>query len=198
MKKLLFVFTLFFFYQLSYAQLSYGINGGINASMIKFSNDRYETSPKFGMHLGVFGSYPLNEKIALRPELYFSTEGNKWNTKNSVGDVKLNQIRIPILFTYQVNDKLFIEAGPQYHLLLSISQKTNDEERVDLKYLYKSGVIGFGVGASYSIDELLQGLSVGLRYNGDLSPINSSNVGGGDLYTKLIQLNLSYQIGTTK
>lgn len=196
MKNLLLVVALFFLCQISYAQYSYGVKGGLNISILSFSHQKYDVSPKIGINLGAFGSYVLDEKISIRPEIYFSTEGNNWKTKNSVGIVKLNQLRIPILLNYQINERIFLEIGPQYNLLLSISQKKNEEEYENVKQYYKTGVLGFGIGARYSVDNLLEGLSVGVRYNGDFGQINDVEVGGNSLYNRVIQLNLSYVINT--
>lgn len=180
---------------LSLAQISYGVKGGLNISAISFSNESYETSPRVGFHLGGFGNYSLNEQLSLQAELFYSGEGNKWEFQNGTeGIIRQNQLRIPILVKFKIGDKLFLEAGPQYTILLSITQSIDNGDFDDIKSFYKSGNLGYALGASYDLENLLPGLAAGLRYNGGFGQITKSSVDGGELRNSVIQVNVFYTL----
>lgn len=193
MKRTILLLAFCFLSHLLAAQFSFGIKGGANVASIAFSNSDYDTKPTIGFHLGAFGVYELAENMAIRPELYFSTEGNNWTFRSGEeGRIRSNLIRIPVLFQYRVTEKLVLEAGPQYNLLLSIRQSINEGEFEDIQEFYKPGVLGYAIGASYDLATLLQGLSAGIRYNGDFSSMNDISVGGETLNNSVIQLSFAY------
>ncbi|WP_026954795.1 porin family protein [Algoriphagus vanfongensis] len=196
-----FAITIFLFlalaFQASQAQITYGIKGGLNYSSTTFTNDSYKTKGVFGVHIGGFGAYQIQDKLVLHSELLFSTEGNDWEYlvgNQNTGIMKMSLIRLPILLKYQLADNLYVEAGPQLSFLLSISQSIDDGEYVDLKYLYDKVFFGYGLGLSYDLKQVSDLLTVGLRYSGNFSYINNSDVGGEDVSSKLAQLTVGYRL----
>lgn len=179
----------------SMAQISYGVKGGLNVASLSFVNESYSSSPKIGFHLGGFGHYSINEQLGVQAEVFFSTEGSNWEfVGGSEGAIRHNQLRIPILVRYKIGEKLFLEAGPQYSFLLSLSQSVNPDDFEDFSSLYKSGLFGYALGASYDLENLLPGLAAGIRYNGAFSPINSEPVDAINIGSNVFQLNIFYTI----
>ena len=126
-----------------------------------------------------------------------------------------SNLNIPILGRYQVNENLFLEAGPYFNLLLSIKEEfgSDPEPNVttielnrsvavlnnnseDISEFYKTGTFGVIVGASYKLDSLVEGLEAGLRYGLDLSAMNKTEVGGGDLKARNLFFTFAYNFST--
>jgi len=179
----------------SMGQVSYGIKGGLNVASLSFSNDTYTTSQRIGYLFGAFGNYSLAESLSLQAELLYSSEGNNWNFQNDAeGVIRHNQLRIPVLVKYKIGEKLFIEAGPQYSFLLSIDQSIDNGDFDDISDFYKSGLLGYAIGASYDLGSLLSGLAAGIRYNGAFGRINSAPVDAIDVNSQVLQLAVSYTL----
>jgi len=172
--------------------INFGAKVGANLSSISFSDSDYSTSSKVGFHIGGFVNYAFDEKLALQPELFYTTGGNTWTVSSTDGEVKTTEIAIPILVQYQVAENIHVEAGPQYNFLLSIEQAINDGDFDDIKEFYKSGYLGLALGAGYNLETLLPGLKAGLRYTFGLSEINDEEVGAGDLKASALQLSFQY------
>lgn len=196
MKRALLIICISFTTSSLFAQAGFGLKAGVNYSHLQFSKKSYSTSAVLGFHVGAFYNHPLTTKAALQGEVQFSTEGNKWTSGsgNTTGVIDETQIRIPLLLQYNVAENIYIEAGPQYSLLLSIKQTIEDEEKEDISEAYKTGTFGYALGAGYIFKGNLTGLRAGLRYNGDFSKINSDDVGGSDLKNSLIQLTFMYSL----
>lgn len=192
MKRTLLIICISFLISPLFAQTDFGLKAGANFSNLNFSNKKYSTSFILGVHAGAFYNYNIAEKAAIQGELLFSTEGNKWKTTSTTARVNETQVRIPILLQYHLAENIYAEAGPQYSLLLAISQTRDGEEKENIKEYYKTGTFGFGIGAGYMFTGNLEGLRAGLRYNGDFSKINSEDVGGNDLKNRVIQLSFMY------
>ncbi len=195
-KKLLLIlgFTISGFTFLNAQSVKYGAKAGVNIANISFSTETYKDKPIIGIHIGGFGNYAINDKLAVQTELLFSTEGNKWDGGLGYnGKTKLTQIRIPILIQYILINNLSLEGGLQYGLLLSAKQTSSIDNQVDIKEYYKSGNLGYAIGVGYDLSDLVTGLKAGLRYNGDFSKLNNADdLGGGDLKNSVIQISFSY------
>ena len=190
---------------------TYGAKAGVNIPTLKISDDSSKSI--LGVHLGVFGNYAINEKFAIQPELFFSTSGSKYtyNLSNTVGDIntgmrasaamevddkiKASHISLPVMLQYKITNGLYIEAGPQYNLLLSIKEDYDGGGYEDIKEAYKSGTFGLGVGVGYDLATLAAGLKIGLRYTADLSDMNKDELVGGNLKSSMFQVSLAYAFG---
>ncbi len=177
-----------------FSQSGFGLKAGANFSHLKFSNKDYTTSTVVGIHAGLFYKIGFNKKAAVQPEIYYSSEGNKWKAGSTIGKINESQVRIPVLFQYYITDRVYAEAGPQYSILISIKQSRNGGEKEDLRDLYKLGTAGYAFGAGYKFPGNLSGLRAGIRFNGDFSRINNEDVGGNDLRNSLLQLTFMYSL----
>ena len=177
-----------------FSQSGFGVKAGANFSQLKFSNKAYTTSTIVGIHAGLFYKIGFSKKAAVQPEIYYSSEGNKWKASSTTGEISESQVRIPLLFQYYITESVYVEAGPQYSLLISIKQSRNGGEKEDIRDFYKPGAAGYAFGAGYRFPGNLSGLRAGIRFNGDFSRINNEDVGGNDLKNSLLQLTLMYSL----
>lgn len=137
MKKLLFInFLLLSVYVLSQQKTKYGINAGLNISSFSGS-DNEGFSSKLGFHVGGFLLNPISEKISVDTELNYSQLGASFETSlpyfnessNIVfsGKVKIDYLRLPILFNYHATTNFGLAIGPELGFLLS-NKMTYDQE----------------------------------------------------------------------
>ncbi|WP_264534892.1 porin family protein [Flavobacterium sp. N1736] len=144
----------------------FGVKGGLN--LTNFSGD-VDTESLVGFQVGGFAEIKIIERLAIQPELLFSTQGAKYNYIGSNdGDLKLNYINVPVLAKFYITKQFTVEAGPQIGFLVSAK-----DEGDDVKDFYKSTDFGFNFGAGYNFTD---NLSLGLRYTVGLSGV----VDGGD------------------
>ncbi|WP_291141996.1 porin family protein [Flavobacterium sp. UBA7680] len=132
----------------------FGVKGGLNLSTL--GGDASGVSSLVGFHVGGFAEIKIIDKLAIQPELLFSTQGAKEKFFGESYNTNLNYINVPVLAKYFITDQFTVEAGPQIGFL--VSAKTDGE---DVKDLYKSIDAGFNIGAGYNFTE---NLSVNLRY----------------------------------
>jgi len=155
MKKSILPFLLISICTLANAQVTnqFGVKGGINVS--RFSKYYNEASFKPGVNLGGYTRLEIKDNIHVRPELYFSSQGQK-NLGKYQGAVtrdtkkNINALNIPVLFEW--GRELAIQVGPQLGVLMSGREKgTEDSQKVDRSLTYNMNsldlaiVIGFGV-----------------------------------------------------
>ncbi|CAM3392098.1 porin family protein [Aequorivita lipolytica] len=193
MKKLL-LFTavvLFAFTTAQSQELRIGFKAGVNFASIggDFTDD-YDGRTSF--HIGGLVEIPISEKFAVQPELLYSSQGATSEYSDSFGGVtftveeklKLDYINIPIMAKYYIIDGLAVEAGPQFGILVSAKgeyeasgggDSESDEE--DLKDVYNTLDIGFGLGGSYRLNN---GVFFSARYVIGLSDVTNEDDFEGD------------------
>ena len=124
MKKIMvviFVLFLMFIGTVSAEGLGFGVKGGFN--MAKFSGedasfDDMNPKSKLGVTIGGFATYPLGDKLTLRPEVLFTQKGGKYKESDEKITYKMNWLDIPILAVYQVADAIDVFVGPFIDLYL--------------------------------------------------------------------------------
>jgi hypothetical protein len=81
-----------------------------------------------GYHVGGFLELPLGGRLGLQPEVLFNQYETRVDTSlkdlspinfSNYKDVKLNYLSIPILLNYKLGNVLYLQAGPQFGVLLS-------------------------------------------------------------------------------
>ena len=113
-------------------------------------------------------------------------------------NARINQsyIDVPVLFKVKA-DGLFFEAGPQVGFLAS-AKYTEDGMSASVKDDLKKVDFGYAAGLGY---QAASGPMVGLRYNGGLTKIGSSQTYGnvtieaGKVYNSAFQLYVGYLFG---
>ena len=206
-------------------ELRWGIKGGINFANLRgdktityyYKGGKQIAIPgsnkgKVGFHIGAFAEYPINEKLTFQPELLISTQGAEFEnnsyeenraysskaTKNMVSKVNLTYLEVPIMFKYNVVEKLNVEFGLQIGFLIGAENNivytiTNDVSRdiysldIDAKKM-KSVDFGLNFGASYDITE---NIFVQARYNLGLTNVNVLNMSSLD--GNVFQISVGYK-----
>lgn len=175
--------TLSFFGKIN-AQERFGVFGGITYSAF---SDGFLTKvyggTNVGMQIGALYELPLNKKIAFRPKVVFSQQGDR--TPNSGRrypnfelidvDYKLDYLNFPLDFKFW--NKIYVIAGPQIGFLIS---KEYGKVYVGEP---KGTDIGLNLGTGFTVNKLFfefgfyQGLSDVNTYYSNLtkSTINTRN-----------------------
>ncbi len=150
--------------------IKYGVKVGVNFS--NMSSDM-TFDPAFSMGTGFqFGalvnfhwgqrtasSLPGTGLFGLQPELLYSNQV----IKSDGGNIKLNYIKVPVMFKVYPLSALSVEFGPEFSYLISASPKSLAVNGATVKVGDCTGFnMGAGVGASY---EFKMGLLVGARYS---------------------------------
>jgi len=192
MKKLLVVvFVLITF--TSYAQLQVGLKAGVNVSNFTGGDfNNIETKSLVGFHGGSFLRW-MFDKLALQPELLFSTQGAKLDSAGMEKDYKVNYLNIPIMLQYEMNGGFYLEAGPQFGFKLDedVPDNTTAED-----FANSSDVaIALGLGYHTKI-----GLGIGARYNVGVSKVGNFEAGNinPDFKNGVLQFSLFYTILNNK
>ena len=124
--KLLTVLACVLFAQVSMAQFTLGIKGGVN--LTKIEGKAMSEEFRSGYHVGGFLELPLGGRLGLQPEVLFNQYETRVDTSlkdlspinfSNYKDVKLNYLSIPILLNYKLGNVLYLQAGPQFGVLLS-------------------------------------------------------------------------------
>ncbi|MDN3672166.1 porin family protein [Flavobacterium branchiarum] len=149
-------------------ETKFGVKGGLNVTNFAGGN-YYDAKSLVGFHVGGFAEIKIIKRLAIQPELLFSTQGAKMKFPGeSDFNSKLNYLNVPVLAKFFVTKEFTVEAGPQIGFLLSAKQ---DGENA--KDLYKTTDLGFNFGAGYSFTE---NVFVNIRYTVGVSNVGDYNV----------------------
>ncbi|SHL23921.1 porin family protein [Hymenobacter psychrotolerans] len=175
----------------------FGLKAG--ATLANFRGDDIEdTKSIYGYHAGFAANLGITEHLSLQPELLYSQKGTKLEEDNVKLVQRLHYIDIPLLVKYNFGGA-FVEAGPQFGLLVSYSSKLKDDnDELDLSDLeynpYTPSDVGFVVGAGY---QLGNGLTAGVRYNGGLSRIAAPDYNNKlKVHNSAFQVQIGYMFGS--
>lgn len=174
MKKVLVIFMVSWFAALSgFTQFQAGVKAG--ADIQKIAGQSYSEQFAFGYHVGAYAQIPFEKKMGIQPEVYYSEVNlRKANTispvysnlnLDSIKNIDLGYINVPILFYYKATKHLTLQAGPKFGILSSTNLSTVGGEIKDaLKKGDLSMVAGFQLNYS--------GIRIYGRYQIGLSDIN--------------------------
>lgn len=161
----------------------FGIKGGLNISIFSASVNS-QSSVKTGFHVGGFSRVQMRNKLFFRPEIVFSSQGQKDNYQDTPGGssvgkttTTVNYINIPLLL--EVGNKISAHFGVQTGILLSAKEegevsgiKVNENLNDDMLNPDISLVIGLGFRSSDHFD-------IGARLNYGISKIfDYTDIGG--------------------
>lgn len=159
-----------------------GIKGGINFS--NYNDNIGSIGSRTGFHIGGLAHiHTRNRRLAIQPELVFSTQGAKFNN----GTDKVDYINVPILLQYLGRGGLRLETGPQVGALVSAKFKDNEGVEYSIKNRFNQSDFGWAFGIGFISSS---GLGLDARYNLGLSDISK---GRGDVNNRVWQFGLFYQ-----
>jgi len=192
MKKLLLIvlvlISLQSFGQGIFSRLSFGIKGGGNYS--NFYNAGFKTEGLAGFHAGMTINLKLTGHLSIQEDILYSTQGAKIKDGSfSKEDLKLSYMSLPILLKYRSMFGLYVEAGPQFNMLISDAKGTglgDFAEKIDA-----GGAAGFGYEFTRGP---VKGLGIGARYYMGLTKVGkftTSNV-NPDFKNGIMQASIFY------
>jgi len=200
MKKILLLFLLLLITQITHAQISGGVKGGINFSNINDENIDYNS--KTGFYLGGFVNIKFAKQFAFQPEILFSMQGavkENFETNSLMGnqiisvnyfdvDNKLYYINIPLLIKYYFLGKLNFEFGPQIGFAVKNEVQAKSEEfGTQIGEPDTNIDMGIDIGLEY---QFYKGLSIDARYNKGLTNIGKDSDWGNK--NSVISFGVSY------
>lgn len=190
-----------------YAQVTFGVKGGLNLNTIANVGEinvndpnqptsiDYKTS--LGYNLGAYLSLPVSKRSTIYFELQYSLRGGK------IEDVKhnLNYVELPIVFSYSIVKKLAIEVGPSFSYKISaIASDDGTKNNIDL--LFDENIdIGIYSGVRVPLNDRIA--IIGRYYVGLLKlfqitytygPMPTDGTDEIKCYSRTIQLGLTYKI----
>ena len=185
MKKLLFAVALTVT-SLSFAQ-QLGIKGGFNYASLANLED---SSAKIGYNAGVFVHLPLAGKVSIQPELLYTTKGAN-EDGNSNASINMEYLSLPVMLQYNVTPQFYVEAGPEFSLLLTSEMKEGGMN-FNIKEHTENIDYGVAVGAGYYF---FSKLGITARYVFGLADNFKNNPSFNDetITSQVFQLGLAYK-----
>ena len=170
--KLSALIALVLFFNAANAQFNLGGKAGVNIT--KIQGKSFEEEFRYGYHAGGFVEIGLGKKVSIQPEVLFNQYQTRLdsnfsniyqNAYENTRDVKLNYLSIPLVLNYKLlSNKLILQAGPQYGILLDQNKNLlqNGEQA------FKNGEFSLLGGAEFR----LGGIRLTGRYVVGLNNIN--------------------------
>ena len=186
---------------LTFAQ-QFGVKAGMNVSSLSSDASLSDQKSKIGFNAGVFMNAPLAENFSIQPELMYSQMGDKGTTTILGTEYSSarnhDYITLPVMFQYNATPSFYLEAGPEFGLLVSAKNKLKNESNGNTlaeSSSYKDDLNGFnvgvGLGAGYYFTP-----NVGLtaRYVAGLTDIAKDRPSGSDsVKNNVFQVGLAYK-----
>lgn len=147
---------------LSFAQVNFGIKGGMNLATVRYINAD-NSKARLGFNIGALAEIPVQENLFVRPELLYSSKGFGYSaTQNSMeGSLRLNYINVPVLFGYRPSGNTAIMAGPEIGFLQKAVSRSQGIT-TDMTSFYRHFDAGFDLGFAYEFNKLI---GMEARYN---------------------------------
>ncbi|WP_312992230.1 porin family protein [Chryseobacterium flavum] len=180
---------------MTFAQLTDGPRFGIKAGGNLSSVTASDSKSQFGFHAGAFVNIPVSEAFSIQPEVLYSQQGAKAKGSYSSGGITvtnmkqtLGYINVPVMVQYNATPEFYLEAGPEFGLLVSAKAKgdvNGSTYKADNKDSFETFNFGLGIGLGY---KFTSNLGVNVRYIAGLSNIVKNGLDDG---TK----NMNFQLG---
>lgn len=185
---------------LTFAQ-QFGIKAGMNVSSLSSEEGLENQKSKIGFHAGLFMNAPIAANFSIQPELIYTQYGDKYNA-NVLGNNysftrNLDYIALPVMFQYNATPSFYLEAGPEFGLLVSAKNKLTNQDTnnvIDESRNYKDDLnsfnFGLGLGAGYYFTPNI-GLTA--RYVAGFTDIAKDRPTGSSVKNNAFQVGLAYK-----
>jgi outer membrane immunogenic protein len=183
-------------------RIEFGLKAGVN--MQTLTGETWDNSFKPGIAGGMYVGMQKN-KVGVRVEILANTSrytsksitdsfGNHTYTVTDSagdrGDFRATYLNIPLLFEYNVFSYFWLQAGPQYSIVMSVKNLTRYDG--DPKVIFKQGELSGVIGIEARFRMHITG---GLRYIYGFTNMNNDIVGSTDTWqNRTIQLFAAYRI----
>lgn len=127
-------------------------------------------SPKMGGQIGINTPlFTFNQNSSVKTGIEASFQGASWKEEMASGKVSTTYLNIPVVYTFEGNNRFYGEVGLQPGFLLTAKDKYANES-YDYKDFMNKFDLGIPIGGGYSLNERLQ---LGVRATFGL--LNNSN-----------------------
>lgn len=163
------------------AQVSFGIQGGVNVSNVKRSepivlgDQKIKMNPNFGFNFGILTDIGLTYNMGIRSGLFFTSKGYRLSEHNFIYEgmqarvpqfsLNLLYLQIPVHFAYKVDatsrTRVVLHAGPYLAYGIAGSRIVDgkrDGPPVFGSQGFKPFDIGLGLGAGAEFGRFLVGV----------------------------------------
>ena len=174
---------LFFLGTSAFAQISFGIKGGLNVSNIEYNVRDANPEGSTGLYAGTFVNFQLPANFELQPEVLYSQEGIK--------NGSIDFVKVPVVLKWSFFDGINIHAGPQLAVVVDAEGGTNG-----LNQMGVDGVFGLGY-------ETPGGFMITTRYNMGITSVIDRDfkvdsgmgylITGFQGWTRNLQLGIGYK-----
>src|SRR5690606_10649895 len=144
---------------LTFAQ-QFGVKAGMNVSSLSEDSNLSDQGSKIGFNAGVFANIPIAASFSVQPELIYTQYGEKYdytvpstiitNATRSPGAMNLYYVSLPVMLEYNVTPSFYLEAGIEFGLLVSATDKSMNEttgETLPESNIYKDSLNCFNFRA---------------------------------------------------
>ncbi len=136
----------------TYAQISFGLKGGVNVAEFSFK-DQGTTIPQSSINGFTFGAVleiGITDNIFIQPEAVFIQKGSELNTSITGLTTNVNYLDIPLLLKIKLlNSKLLninLLGGPSFGLALNGEEAITGGQTIDVNFGGEDGLKRFDLG----------------------------------------------------
>ncbi len=145
-----------------------------------------------GYFAGVGTTFPINSKLAVRPELRFTKKGSKTEINAIASNTtRLSYIDIPLQLEYRIKPKWSLHGGVQPSILLGANMKSEingESSSRSVKDFYRTFDLAGTLGLGYDFNK-----NIGVRLGYDLGLINvEEQPDFQKVHNRSIRLGLQY------
>jgi hypothetical protein len=170
-------------------QPKFGFKAGLNLSnFYSTKQDVGDENLKVGLNVGLFAKMPLNNAVAIQPEVLYSSQGSRVRYNNALlgqGEYRfnLNYVQVPVLLVFNLGQYFNIHAGPYASFLTSVNIKDlkNNGTVNDIATLNVDNYNRLDYGAAAGVAFETKGFTLGARYNLGLKEVGKSGTLAGQI-----------------
>jgi len=185
----------------SSSDVRFGIKAGMNVSSLSKDGSLDDQKSKIGFNAGVFATIPVAESFSIQPEVLYSQYGSKadytvFGTKYS-SSTNLDYVAVPVMFQYSFVPNFYVEAGPEFGLMVSAKNKVKNESNGASSTTdnYKDNLntfnLGIGLGAGYYFTD---NIGITARYVAGVTDVAKDRPSNSDaVRNNTFQVGLAYK-----
>ena len=147
-------------------KLGFGLKGGVNFANVT-NTSSINSESRTGFMVAGFLSPQFNRGQGFRSEIVFSQQGYNYTTNTNEGNVKLNYLLLPQLYTFNLGKVVQLQVGGQLAFLLNAvvdSLHTVNGSNAYQKASDYYNKLDYGLAAGFELYPT-KGLLIGARYN---------------------------------
>jgi len=180
MKKILPVISIFLCSLLTasflHAQIGIGVKAGLNFADIT-DESGFNNNSRTGYMIGGYFAPGAKKFLGFRSEIILSRQGYNYTTATNTGNVNLDYLLLPQLFTLKFSRLLQVHAGVQGAFLLNANVDSTGDGSGSLFDYFKR--FDYGVAGGLEVFPFM-GFFVGARINVSLNSVNEDPPVGGN------------------